>query len=91
MDYGGTYYYRMALPAAELENHGYECCLAWDFRCEEDGRISVLDVHGVWHDDCDIVMFQRWMFKDAENQAKRAIACGQIIIYDIDDIFWALP
>lgn len=90
--YGGTYFYRMALPAMELAKHpGFECLLSWAVEPAADGHLRVLDIHGVWHDDCDVVVFQRWMHEDGAAMALRARAAGQIVVQDVDDFFWALP
>jgi hypothetical protein len=89
--YGGTYYYRMALPFMELAKHGHECILSYAIDEATDGHIRVMDTAGEWHDDCDVVVFQRWMHEDGVDRAKKAIACGQIVINDVDDHFWALP
>lgn len=89
--YGGTYYYRMALPAMELAKHGYQSVLAYAVRPGPDGRLSALGVDQCWHDDCDIVVFQRWMAANGAPFAERARAAGQLVIQDVDDMFWALP
>ena len=81
----------MALPAAGLAEHGYNCLLSWQFDIAPDGHIRVMDQYGEWHDDCDAIVFQRWMHKDGPTQARRAQACGQVIVNDVDDHFWALP
>jgi len=89
--YGGTYFYRLAMPAMELAKHGYDTMLSFAVRTASDGHLQVMGTDRVWHDDCDVVIFQRWMHEDGESRAKRAIACGQIVVNDIDDHFWALP
>lgn len=89
--FGGTYYYRMGLPAGELNHHGYECVLAPGLTVGDDGRFIVQDPWGNMHDDCDIVVFQRYMWHEAPAQQRRAMAAGQIIVNDLDDNFWALP
>jgi hypothetical protein len=89
MSYGGTYYYRGALPAIELGKHGYETILSWNFRTHEDGHIEVMDTQGEWHAP-DIFWSQRWMHKDGPEQMRRARAAGQTVIADLDDDFWSL-
>ena len=91
MTHGGTFYYRMAMPAEELNRHGYTCLISWAMEPAPDGHLRVMDIHGEWHDDCDAVVFQRWMHKDSPTLARRAQACGQRVINDVDDHFWALP
>lgn len=89
--YGGTFYYRMALPAMELAKHGHECVLSWAVDTAPDGHQRVYGTDGVWHDDCDVVVFQRWMGNDGAERARKARATGQLIVQDVDDHFWALP
>lgn len=91
LSYGGTYMQRMALPAMELQNHGYESVLAWQYRTNPDGTISFLDVFGNWHDDCQTSIWQRWMGENGVDVALRAIANGHTLIQDCDDNFAALP
>ena len=89
--YGGTYYYRMAMPAMELAKHGYDSLLSYAVTSASDGHLRVLGVDQEWHDDCDVVVFQRWMGADGVRMADRARACGQLVVQDVDDHFWALP
>lgn len=85
-------YWRMFVPARELkEQAGYETVHSFNFEPAEDGHFRVMDPFGEWHDDCDIVVLQRWMQKDADKATKRARATGQIIIHDVDDHYWAIP
>src|SRR6185437_9718558 len=91
--FGGTYWYRMAMPAEALTKYaGIETVLSPMVRnVPETGEIHVMDPHGVWHTDCDVVVFQRWMHEDGVDRAMRARACGQVVINDVDDNFWHLP
>ncbi len=85
-------YWRLFLPGRELTNNaGYEVIHSWNFEPAPDGHLRVMDPKGEWHDDCDIVVMQRWMQKDGAKAIKRARACGQIVIQDVDDNYWALP
>jgi hypothetical protein len=84
-------YWRMFLPGRELKANGYEVVHSFNFEPADDGHFRVMDPHGEWHDDCDVVVLQRWMHKDGAKATKRAIACGQTVIYDVDDNYWALP
>ena len=88
--YGGTYYYRMALPYTALGYQGYTTWLSYAFDVASDGHVRCLDTNGEWQDP-DVVVFQRWMHKDGATMARRAQAAGQVIINDVDDHFWALP
>lgn len=89
--YGGTYYYRMAMPAMELAKHGYDCLLSYAVQSAPDGHLRVFGTDQEWHDDCDVVVFQRWMGADGVQMASRARAAGQVVVQDVDDHFWALP
>jgi hypothetical protein len=90
--WGGTYHYRMAVPAAALEQHtSIECVLAPAIETAPDGHMRVMGVDRQWHDDCDIVVVQRWMHADGADRARKAIAAGQVVVNDVDDQFWALP
>lgn len=90
--FGGTYWYRMAMPWGEVGKHGHEIVVTWQMDNAPDGRLRVLGPDGhTWHDDCDVVVMQRWMHRDGVERIERAKATGQIIINDIDDYFWALP
>jgi glycosyltransferase involved in cell wall biosynthesis len=91
--YGGTYHYRMAVPAGGLETYGsgWECVLSPAVRPAPDGHLMVMGTDQRWHDDCDVVVFQRWMHEAGADMARRARAAGQVIVQDVDDQFWALP
>ena len=71
--YGGTYHYRMGLPCDELGKNGWDTMMSWAVRPAPDGHIQVLDHMGeTWHDDCDVIVFQRWMRADAADMTRRA-------------------
>ena len=89
LSFGGTFYYRGALPASELNNHGYQTFPAWQFQTAPDGHIRALDPQGEWQYP-DIFWSQRWMHKDGAEQMRRARAAGQKVIADLDDDFWSL-
>ena len=90
ISFGGTFYYRGAMPGMELNKHGYDNHLAWRFQTAPDGHLRTLDMNGEWHDDVDIFYQQRWMSCEGPEQMRRAKACGQKIIGDLDDDFWKL-
>ena len=91
MSFGGTFYYRGAMPLTELAKHDdWELRLSWRFQVAPDGHITMMDTEGNWFDP-DIVWTQRWMHKDGAEQMRRARAAGQVIISDLDDGFWNLP
>lgn len=85
-------YWRLYLPGRELILQGdYQVIPSFQFESAPDGHLRVQTPQGEWHDDCDIVILQRWMKKDFHKDAKRAMACGQVLVYDVDDNYWALP
>jgi hypothetical protein len=90
MTFGGTFFYRGAMPAAELAKHGWETHLCWRFEVAPDGHIRTMDPEGNWHDP-DVFWSQRWMKRDADQMIRRARATGQKCIADLDDAFQALP
>ena len=87
---GACCYHRIVMPLRELRKHGYETVLGLMFRQHPDGHIQVAEGDGVWVDP-DIVIFQRWMGREGPDLVRRARACGQIVINEIDDDFWSLP
>lgn len=104
---GSCCYYRLAMPLRELAKHGYDTVLGLgvephmsrkhdipNFEIARDGHIRVrsLSDHGYirWW-DCDVLIFQRWMSGLFPDQIRRARSCGQVILQDIDDLFWELP
>ena len=92
MSFGGTFYYRGALPLTALAERSpdWEVRLSWRFSVAPDGHISMMDTNGDWFDP-DIVWMQRWMHKGGVEQIKGAQAAGQLVIADLDDGFWHLP
>ena len=90
MSFGGTFYYRGAMPLMELAKHGYEIKISWKFNVAPDGHIRMMDTNGEWFDP-DVIWTQRWMHKDGAEQMRRARAAGQIVVADLDDGFWNLP
>lgn len=90
MSFGGTFLQRGAMPAMELNKHGYDNHLCWRFEVAPDGHIRTLDMEGNWHDP-DVWYSQRWMHEDGVEQVRRARAAGQLCIADLDDAFHSLP
>jgi hypothetical protein len=91
MAFGGTFYYRGAMPLMELAKHDdWEVRLSWRFQTNPDGSISMMDTSGDWFTP-DVIWTQRWMHKDGVDQMTRARATGQIVVSDLDDGFWNLP
>lgn len=90
MSFGGTFYYRGAMPAMELAKHGWDVHLSWRFDIAPDGHIRTMDTQGEWHDP-EIFWSQRWMNEDGDKMVAKARSTGQVCIADLDDGFTYLP
>jgi hypothetical protein len=90
MTFGGTFYYRCALPTMELSNHGYEVFLSWQIDANPDGSFKLMNTLGDW-DTPEIVVLQRHMGENMDVAIERAKSTGQTVINDLDDDFWELP
>ena len=90
LTFGGTYFYRCAMPAMELAKHGYTSILSYQLDVATDGHFRAMDTAGDWHDP-DILWMQRWMQQGGPDHIRRARSTGQQIIQDCDDDFWSLP
>lgn len=91
MRLGWSDYWRLALPAAELHRNGWDVVLGRNVGPGEEGRLSVQDPDGRWWGDRDVLVFSRWMSKDAPRLIRTARDAGQVLINDLDDYFWDLP
>jgi glycosyltransferase involved in cell wall biosynthesis len=88
---GGACHYRVLLPARALAANGIRTVVGETFRTV-DGAIHPIDRYThVTHDDCDVIVFQRWMHRDALRVVEAARAAGQVVINDVDDLFDAIP
>jgi glycosyltransferase involved in cell wall biosynthesis len=91
MSFGGTMYYRLAMPYTEVAKHdGYEVFLSWTFRPTPTGALECMDTLGEYHTP-DVIVVQRFMHEQAVELFTRARSDSQIIINDLDDQFWNLP
>lgn len=86
---GGAGWYRVCLPAREMAANGIDVVVGQQMRTM-DGAIHPMDHDGNYHDDCDVVVFQRWMHEDAADVFREARASGQVIVNDVDDWFFGL-
>ena len=86
---GGAGWYRVCMPARELAANKVKTVVGQHMRTA-DGVIQPLDFDGNYHDDCDVVVFQRWMHADAEGVFLAARAAGQVVVNDVDDWFFGL-
>ena len=87
---GGSGHIRIGQYVPELKKLGVDCALGI---LAFDNKRKLFGVH-TWdkgdHFDCDVVVMQRYMHKDALRDMKEAIKNGQIIINDVDDWYWGL-
>lgn len=82
---GGAGWYRCGLPAKVLAENGIATVYGPDV-CElEDGSFGVVDWDRVVHQDCDVVVLQRWMEDHTAECILKARATGQVVINDVDD------
>lgn len=90
---GALYWYRLVMPFRELAKNEDEVSFVpgVDFDAGGDGAFRIMDAEGSWHDDCDVVVFQRWMHIDAPGYIRRAVASGQVVLNDVDDDLFSLP
>lgn len=90
---GGAGWYRMALPSKYLARNGIEtvyCELVSIDRENSDHGIWLHDFDGHSHDNCDIIVVQRWMDERAAEVIEMGRKAGQIIVNDVDDWYWGL-
>lgn len=86
---GGAGWYRVCLPAREMAANGHDVVVGQQMRTEDDA-IQPMDHDGTYHDDCDVVVFQRWMHEDAADVFQAARSTGQVVVNDVDDWFFGL-
>lgn len=89
--WGGAAYYRCRLPARELARHGFETFTSPVVVHHNETRyLTGLDLRGYPYPDPDVMVIHSWPEDGAENIAA-AVAAGQIVIGDMDDLIWDLP
>lgn len=87
---GGSGWYRIHLPANELNKNGIETVVGEEVSLDETG-VSVRDWQtGIIHDDCDVIYMQRIMNDFGIEIVNHAKSFGQKVINDIDDWYWGL-
>jgi len=90
---GGAGWYRMALPSMFLKENGIDTVycelISVDFDSSDRG-VYLHDFDGVTHDDCDMIVVQRWMDERAAEVITYARSAGQIVVNDVDDWYWGL-
>lgn len=81
---GGSGYYRAVLPYRYLSANGFEVAIGGSIAVT-DGEIKVIDFDNEQHGGCDVIVFQRWMNREAPRVIEGGKAVGQVIINDVDD------
>lgn len=93
---GGTAWVRCILPAKALAEHaGHQTFVGHDVMASNrTGEIAVVErdtldpaeaTRQEVHAGLDVVVLTRWMHADAERVIRRARACGQVVVNDLDD------
>ena len=91
VQFGASDYWRLAIPGRELARNGWHVTPAKQIQAARDGTLIVQDEQGTLHDDCDVILWHRWMGEGAADAIRRARATGQIVVNDVDDYYWAIP
>lgn len=86
---GGSGWYRCGLPAKYLQQNGIETVIVELISLSKEG-LWLHDWDGIVHDDCDVIVFQRWMHETAPGVLRKARLAGQVIVNDVDDWYWGL-
>ena len=88
---GGVAYYREAIPSHGLSKYGaYDCHLGFHLRSAPDGAVETFDTMMEPHSP-DVIVLHRWTAEGAESWVRRARACGQVVISDLDDNLFQTP
>jgi hypothetical protein len=88
---GGSDYWRLALPAAKLYEHGWDVKFARNLAETPGGRLAIQTVEGDWIADRDVIVIQRWMGEGTAERILRAREQGQVIVNEVDDDYWNFP
>lgn len=88
---GGADYWRLAVPASQLYQNGWDVKFARNLAETPSGRIAIQDPSGEWLHDRDVIILQRWMGENTAEKIERAKDAGQVIINDVDDNYWDFP
>lgn len=87
---GGANYYRCYLPSKVLAENGVDTVIGMNLASAPDGSFVIQDLRGDLHYDCDIIVLQRCMKREAPVWIKRARSAGQVVINDCDDWYEGL-
>lgn len=87
---GGSGYIRIGQYIPELLKLGHNPVLGILAHHNGTKKFGIHDFKGGDHFDCDVIVMQRYMHRDAVRDTVNAVQRGQIIINDIDDWYWGL-
>lgn len=87
---GGSSWYRCYLPGQRMNTIGIETVYTELVSTSSKGGITLHPHDDSEHDDCDIIVIQRWMHKNSLKAIERAKAMGQVVVHDVDDWYWGL-
>lgn len=91
VQFGASDFWRLAVPAKELQKHGWDVVAGTEIQSARDGSLILKDSYGTLHDGFDVVLWQRWMGVGAPDAIRKARSTGQVIVNDVDDYYDALP
>lgn len=91
LSFGASDYWRLAVPAIALYRDGWDVVFGRAIGPGEDGRLVVQGADGDWHHDRDVIVWHRWMGRDAAPLIRQARRAGQVMVNDLDDWLWGLP
>jgi len=83
--WGGSGWARLGQYADRLEGE-----VTYGTLVSQRDVFGVRDWDGVDHFDCDVIVMQRYMFKDVARILKASRGTGQVVINDVDDWYWGL-
>lgn len=94
--WGGAGWARLGQYHGRLKHETVKGLLSFDKRkkvmqvheCVHTYHAPGMQCEGIDHDNCDIIVMQRWMLDGLERDIGMARANGQIIINDVDDLLW---
>lgn len=86
---GGSGYYRVGVPSFWLWMNGFDVAVGEKISTGPGG-VWIHDWYGNVHEDCDVLVFQRWMSGRAPDVYRIAKQAGQKIVNEIDDWYWGL-
>lgn len=84
--FGGSGWYRLGMPAEWLKRNGVDVVIGKDLgQVKGTGELVLFDWNDEPHGGLDVVVIGRWMQSHSPEVVRRARACGQVVIGDVDD------